>query len=97
MTRYGCSLRLLKSSLSSFYESLPFSCTLNRLSSLPYKFISLLVFFLNHFVRFSALILVSIDKYVLGCNLFYLFRLLTRFAFIVGFLRPRSLSEGSFI
>ena len=90
MVRYGYSLRQLKITSPQSFESLSFSPWLSFLSSIPPFILRIPVFITYKLVSLVTYFLVLFDRYFLNFNLFYVFRVLTRFAFLVGYLRSPS-------
>lgn len=90
MMRYGYSLRLIKVNSNVFFESLSFSSFLSVLSAIPLPIIRPFTFGVSLFISALTYLLVTFDRYFLSVNLFFVFRYITRLAFLVGYLRPPS-------
>ena len=94
MVRYGYSLRQLKFTSPRFFESLSFSPLLNVFSTIPLIILRIPVFMMYQFVSLVTFLLVQIDRSFLWLDLFLVFRVLTRVAFLVGYLRRPSVLPG---
>ena len=94
MFRYGHSLQLLKISSPIFFESLSFNRFLSFFSGIPPLILRFPLLVLHKFISLSSSALGLLDQSLLNLNLFFVFRALTRLAFLVGYLKRPSSSHS---